>query len=133
MRQNFVIDTHKNKEVIDLTEEINRRLEKIKATDGIVHLQVMHTTSALTTADLDPGTDDDYLDAIDKMFPNGNWNHPHDPGHVGDHIMSSIIGPSVVLDVTDGKLELGTWQEVVLVELSGPRTRKISMTFISSQ
>ena len=130
MRQNFVIDTHKNKEVIDLTEEINRRLEKIKATDGIVHLQVMHTTCALTTADLDPGTDKDYIEAIEKIFPKGSWIHPHDPTHVGDHIMSSIFGPSVVLDVSEGKLSLGTWQEVILIELSGPRTRQISMTFI---
>ena len=92
----------------------------------------MHTTCALTTADLDPGTDKDYLSAIEKIFPNCNWNHPHDPSHVGDHIMSSLIGPSIVLDVTNGKLALGTWQAVVLIELSGPRPRNISMTFIKS-
>ena len=132
MKQKFEINTRKEKEIIPITEEINGRLQKIKAENGIVQLQVMHTTCALTTADLDPGTDKDYLEAIEKIFPNGNWNHPHDPMHVADHIMSSIIGPSIILDVTEGKLELGKWQEVVLIELSGPRPRNISMTFIKS-
>lgn len=133
MKTDLVINTSREKEIIDLTHEINEKLDKIKARSGLVHLQVMHTTCSLTTADLDPGTDKDYLTAIQKIFPSGTYHHPHDPSHVGDHIMSSLIGPSITLDVIGGKLALGTWQAVVLIELSGPRARNISMTFIADK
>jgi secondary thiamine-phosphate synthase enzyme len=87
----------------------------------------------LTTADLDPGTDKDLLEAVRKIFPEGDYRHPHNPDHVGDHIMSSIIGPSVLVPVKKGELKLGTWQRVVLVELNGRRERTITLNFISSR
>ncbi|KKS98245.1 MAG: hypothetical protein UV73_C0003G0187 [Candidatus Gottesmanbacteria bacterium GW2011_GWA2_43_14] len=130
MKNQFTVETRNPKQIVDITDRVNDKLQELKAGDGLVHLQVLHTTCALTTADLDPGTDRDYLEAIEKMFPEGNWIHPHNPAHVGDHIMSSLIGPSVVLTVGNGELVLGTWQRVVLVELSGPRPRKITLTFI---
>ena len=71
------------------------------------------------------------LEAIEAMFPKGEYRHPHDPSHVGEHIMSSIIGPSVTAPVENGKVVLGTWQEIVLVELSGPRERTLTLQFIS--
>ena len=132
MNHKFTVNTQKSKQIVDITDEINDLIAKLNADNGIVHLQVLHTTCSLTTADLDPGTDEDYLEAIEKIFPDGKWNHPHDPGHVGDHIMSSLIGPSIVLTVENGELLLGTWQRVVLIELSGPRPRKISLTFIKN-
>lgn len=122
---NLTISTTKRKQVIDISDEIEEVCEKKGWRDGAVLVFVAHTTCAITTADLDPGTDEDLLDALEKMFPKGNYRHPHDPGHVGEHIMSSLIGPSVTVPIEDGKLALGTWQRVVLVELSGPRERTI--------
>ena len=85
----------------------------------------MHTTAALTTADLDPGTDLDMLDAFEKMIPKLQYRHPHDPSHVPDHILSALIGNSLTLPVENQKLILGQWQKVVLIEFSGPRDRQI--------
>jgi secondary thiamine-phosphate synthase enzyme len=82
---------------------------------------------------LDPGTDQDMLDAFEEMLPKLNYRHPHDPSHVGDHIMSSIIGPSVMVHVKNGKLVLGTWQRVVLVEFYGPRDRTLLFSFIKNK
>ena len=121
----IIVKTSKHKEIIDLSDKFNSFLIKESFKDGLCHLFVVHTTCAITTADLDPGTDLDFLEAIEKMFPEGKYRHPHDPDHVGEHIMSSIIGSSVIVPVKDGKLVLGTWQQVVLVELSGPRERRI--------
>lgn len=132
MKQDFTVNTLKEKQIVDITGDINNLLKKIKADEGIAVIQVLHTTCAITTADLDPGTDEDYLEAIEKIFPEGKWNHPHDPSHVGDHIMSSLIGPSIVLNVENGELDLGTWQSVILIELSGPRPRKISINYLKS-
>jgi len=130
--ENINIDTTKSKQVVDITGEVNSIVKAQNFTNGICSVFVFHTTCALTTADLDPGTDLDYLDAIETMFPEGNYRHPHDPNHVGDHIMSSIIGNSVSIPVENGKLVLGTWQSIVLIELSGPRSRSLSVLFVGT-
>jgi secondary thiamine-phosphate synthase enzyme len=127
------IKTNQQEEVIDLSNKINVFLEETGADQGVCVATVAHTTCALTTADLDPGTDKDLLEAVRKIFPKGDYRHPHNPDHVGDHIMSSIIGPSVSVPVNKGELKLGTWQRVVLVELNGPRERTITFNFISSR
>jgi secondary thiamine-phosphate synthase enzyme len=85
----------------------------------------LHTTAALTTADLDPGTDLDMLDAFEHLIPRLKYRHPHDPTHVPDHILSALIGTSVAVPVDKGHLVLGTWQRVILVELDGPREREV--------
>jgi secondary thiamine-phosphate synthase enzyme len=124
------IKTNKHKEVIDITEKINKFLEKQEKDSGLVFLFALHTTCALTTADLDTGTDLDMLDAFDVMIPKLKYRHPHDPSHVGDHIMSSIIGTSLTLPFENKNLVLGTWQKVVLIEFDGPRERKIFIKII---
>ncbi len=119
------IKTKKHKEVKDITEEIEKYLQKQEKDEGIVFLFALHTTCALTTADLDPGTDLDMLTAFENMIPKLKYRHPHDPSHVGDHIMSSIIGTSLLLPFKKKNLVLGTWQRVVLIEFDGPRERRI--------
>ena len=121
--------TRKKREVLDITDEIQQRLEE-RYTDstGICNLLILHTTAALTTADLDPGTDLDMLDAFEAMMPKLRYRHPHNPAHVPDHILSAMIGTSVALPFQTGSLILGTWQRIVLIELDGPREREIVMT-----
>lgn len=127
----LIIKTNKNKEVIDITDLINFEIQKQKINSGLVSIFLLHTTCALTTADLDPGTDLDMLDAFSKIIPKLNYRHPHNPNHVGDHILSSLIGTSLVLPIENNKLLLGTWQRVVLIEFDGPRNRNIKINFIN--
>jgi len=126
------VTTSKAKQILDITGEINRILTHKAWKNGIVVLFLAHTTAALTTADLDPGTDLDMLDAFEKIIPKLNYRHPHNPAHVPSHILSSLIGTSLTIPVEDGKLKLGTWQRIILVELDGPREREISVSFIIS-
>ena len=121
----ITINTSNPKQIIDITEEINSTLE---IENGICNIHIIHSTAAITTADLDPGTDLDMLDAFEKMVPKLNYRHPHNPAHVGDHIMASLIGPSVNIPIENGKLLLGTWQSVVLIEFNGPRNRTVIIT-----
>ncbi|HCM52201.1 TPA: hypothetical protein DIS56_03685 [Candidatus Saccharibacteria bacterium] len=123
----LTIKTSQNRQVIDITDQINSLIEP---SDRLCNVFVAHTTCAVTTADLDPGTDLDLLDAVWEMIPKLKYRHPHDPLHVPAHLASSIIGPSVSLPVRDGKLVAGTWQRVILVELDGPRQRKLIVTTI---
>lgn len=124
--------TRKKKEVLDITDEVQRRIEdRYKDLTGICNLLVLHTTAALTTADLDPGTDLDMLDAFEAMVPKLHYRHPHNPAHVPDHILSAMIGTSVALPFETGSLILGTWQRIVLIELDGPREREVILTATS--
>jgi secondary thiamine-phosphate synthase enzyme len=123
------VQSKKAKEVIDITELINSEIKKQNIKRGLVNLFLLHTTAALTTADLDPGTDLDMLDAFNVLIPKLNYRHPHDPSHVPDHILSSIIGASLTLPIENNELLLGDWQRIVLIEFSGPRKRKIKINF----
>jgi secondary thiamine-phosphate synthase enzyme len=122
------IKTVLKRQIID----INDLVESGLTGSGLVNVFVKHTTAAITAADLDPGTDQDYLDALDAMTPNKQWGHPHDPGHFPDHLWSSIIGPSLSVPYRDGKLQLGTWQRIILIELDGPRERQVELTLIKA-
>ncbi len=127
--QKLSIKTHAKREIVDITDEVQSALKTDKS--GVCHLTVLHTTAALTTADLDPGTDLDMLDAFEALIPKLRYRHPHDPEHVPDHILSALLGTSVTQPVEKGKLMLGTWQRIVLVELDGPRRRNLVISFLS--
>ena len=127
--QKLTIETHKKREVLDITNTLATLLAKNHAQHtGLCNLLILHTTAALTTADLDPGTDLDMLDAFEAIVPELRYRHPHDPKHVPDHILSALIGTSVALPFQQGSLLLGTWQRVVLIELDGPRQRDVVVT-----
>jgi secondary thiamine-phosphate synthase enzyme len=130
--QKLVIKTRKKREVLDITDNVEALLQKNQGA-GICNLFILHTTAALTTADLDPGTDLDMLDAFEAMIPKLRYRHPHNPAHMPDHILSTLIGTSVVLPFEHGKLVLGTWQRIVLIELDGPRERNLTMTVTTAQ
>jgi secondary thiamine-phosphate synthase enzyme len=125
------IKTHRKREILDISDRIE---EVIRANHGIAsglcQINVLHTTAAITTADLDPGTDLDMLDAFEQIIPKLKYRHPHDPAHVPDHILSTLIGTSLGVMVQRGGLALGTWQRVVLVELDGPRERDVLVGFL---
>jgi secondary thiamine-phosphate synthase enzyme len=130
--QKITIRTRKRREVLDITNTIESLFEKNHSqATGICNLFILHTTAALTTADLDPGTDLDMLDAFEAMIPKLRYRHPHNPAHVPDHILSTLIGTSVALPFERGKLVLGTWQRIVLIELDGPRQRDLVVTVTS--
>jgi len=126
--QRFNVRTRKKREVVDITDLVEEQLASAKASTGVCHLLILHTTAALTTADLDPGTDLDMLDAFEAMVPKLRYRHPHNPVHVPDHILSALIGTSLSLPFESGKLMLGTWQRVVLIELDGPRERELALS-----
>lgn len=119
------LQTRQRQEVVDITTEVADAVRQIGISDGVCHAFVTHTTAALSTADLDPGTDLDMLDALRALIPELPFRHPHDPGHTPDHILATLVGPDVTLPVEDKRLVLGTWQRVVLFEFDGPRRRRI--------
>lgn len=126
------ISTSSLKEVVDLTDRIESLIHREKMQEGLCSLFVTHTTAALTTGEIGEGTEADLLQVVEQMIPPIRFRHAHDPSHAWSHMASSILGPSLTIPVSEGKLVLGTWQSVMLVELDGPRERAIHVTLLPS-
>ena len=125
--ETITIATTRKDQVLDITDTIEAFLQHEEKENGICVAFAAHTTCALTTADLDPGTDLDLLAALRHLLPHMSYRHPHDPTHTPDHILSTLIGPSVAVPFARHQLLLGMWQRVILVELDGPRQRTIHL------
>lgn len=123
---NITVSTQHKRQIVDITSQVEPMLKG----KGLAHIFVKHTTAAIMLADLDPGTDHDFLNAFKEMTPSKDWSHPHDPEHFPDHLWASIIGPGQIIPYSSGKLMLGNWQRLVLVELDGPRTRQLELTLV---
>lgn len=120
--------TSSKDQVVDLTDEVAAFVRSAEREEGVCVVFAAHTTCAVTTADLDPGTDLDLLNALRHVLPPLTYRHPHDPAHAPDHILATIIGPSVSVPFAGRRLLLGVWQRIVLVELDGPRERTVHLT-----
>jgi secondary thiamine-phosphate synthase enzyme len=126
----ITVSTKSKDQVVDLTETVADFVRQAEREDGVCMVFAAHTTCALTTADLDPGTDLDLLQALRKLLPPMRYRHPHDPEHAPDHILAALIGSSVAVPYAQRRLLLGTWQRVVLVELDGPRQRTVHLSCV---
>jgi secondary thiamine-phosphate synthase enzyme len=130
----FTVTTNEKREIVDITGMVESILiESVTESEGVAHLFALHTTVALSVADLDPGTDLDMLDAFEKMVPRLDYRHPHNPAHMPDHILSAMIGPTVTLPFSGGRLVLGEWQRAILIELDGPRERTIAVSIVAAK
>ena len=126
------LKTTQNRQIVDITDDVADVLREAGNKTGVVMVSAQHTTCALTTADLDPGTDQDFLDFLNSLIPDIEWRHPHDSAHAPSHLLSSLIGTAVIVPVNDGQLKLGNWQRIILVELDGPRQRELTLNFLPS-
>jgi secondary thiamine-phosphate synthase enzyme len=122
------VRTDKSRAVIDITSKIEKFLDSSGLENGLLNIFVLHTTAAIGIADLDPGTDLDMLDAFEAIMPKLKYRHPHDPDHVTEHILSTLLGVSITVPIRQKQPVLGTWQRIVLLEFSGPREREIILT-----
>lgn len=127
--QTIEVKTGRKRQVVDITDEAAALLAESGVKEGLCTLFVQHTTAALAVGEAAEGTDEDLLETLDKLIPRIAFRHGHDPSHAPDHMIASIIGPDLILPVAGGKLALGTWQRVLLVELNGPRSRTVALRF----
>ena len=122
------VKTTKHDEILDITDKIAELIKNEETEEGMCFVFVKHTTCAITTSEYTNDVKQDFLDFLRKITPQINFRH--DQKHSPDHLLSSLIGPSLSIPIKDGALDLGTWQRVFLVELSGPKERTISVTII---
>jgi secondary thiamine-phosphate synthase enzyme len=128
----ITVSTHRNRQVLDITSRVEQFIARTEIKEGLCNIFVAHTTAGLTTGEAIEGTDEDLMETLAKMIPKIDFRHAHDPSHAPDHMISSIVGSSVTIPIVSGRLQLGTWQRVLLVECNGPRQREIVVTVIAA-
>ncbi len=130
----FTIPTTQKQQCIDISEQANKALKKSKVKNGILNIYISHATAAIIiNENYDPNMQTDFLNFLEKQIPQGIWLHDKIDGNGAAHIKASLLGPSETIPIQNGKLQLGQWQSPILVELDGPRQRKIIITITSAE
>lgn len=126
------VDTSRDR-TVDVTAELAQFCAGLG--DGLVNVFVPHATAGLALMEVGSGSDADLVDTLERILPRDDrYRHAHgSPGHGADHLVPALVVPSLVLPVLDGRLTLGTWQSVVLVDLNAdnPR-RRVRFSFVPS-
>jgi len=102
--------------------------------DGLLHVFVPHATAGVAIIETGAGSDEDLLTAIDELLPaEDKWRHRHGSrGHGRDHVLPAWIPPYASLPVLDGRIQLGTWQSICLVDPNGDNpTRQVRFSFLT--
>ena len=122
----FSMRTRRQQEIVDITGRVADLVKQSGVTDGICLVYVPHATAAVAiNENADPNVCDDILEALARLIPEGKWRHDRIDSNAAAHIKATILGPSESVPVRGGKLRLGTWQSLMLVELDGPRDRTV--------
>ncbi|WP_172892397.1 secondary thiamine-phosphate synthase enzyme YjbQ [Micromonospora coxensis] len=117
--------------VLDITAEAERFVSG--QGDGLLHVFVPHATAGLAIIETGAGSDDDLLRALDDLLPTDDrWRHRHgSPGHGRDHVLPAFVPPYATLPVLGGRLQLGTWQSICLVDTNGDNpSRQVRFSFL---
>ncbi|HXX68323.1 MAG TPA: secondary thiamine-phosphate synthase enzyme YjbQ [Polyangiaceae bacterium] len=125
-RRRFELETRAHNEVIDLTDKVRAVVAESGVSDGICTVFTPHATAAIAINENDdPNIGVDLLRALTTIVvEHDGWLHDRIDDNAAAHIKSAILGPSETIPIENGRLALGTWQNVFFVELDGPRSRR---------
>jgi secondary thiamine-phosphate synthase enzyme len=112
----LTVHTGSRRGLFDLTADCARFVAG--EDDGLLNVFVPHATAGLVIVELGAGSDDDLMATLDRLLPrDDHWRHQHgSPGHGADHVVPLLTAPSVVIPVIAGRLQLGTWQSIALLD-----------------
>lgn len=112
-------DTHGNGHILDITGEVGRRVRDSALRDGVVTLFTPSSTSALTTIEYESGAIQDLQELFDRIAPQSieyEHNRRWGDGNGHSHVRHALLGPSMSIPFVDGRLTLGTWQQIVFID-----------------
>ncbi len=130
----LTVRTGTTRGLTDLTEACARFVQGIG--DGLLHVFVPHATAGLVIVEIGAGSDDDLVEALDGLLPRDDrWRHRHgSPGHGADHVLPLLAPPSLVVPVISGRLALGTWQSIALLDPNPDNaTRAVRLSFLADR
>jgi len=119
-------------QLADLTDEAQAFCRE--RGDGLLSVFVPHATAGLALMELGSGSEQDLVGVLDRLLPRDDrYRHRHgSPGHGADHLLPALLGPSLVIPVLAGRLQLGVWQSLVLVDLNRDNPhRRVRLSFLA--
>jgi secondary thiamine-phosphate synthase enzyme len=121
--------------VFDLTDACAAFVSEVAdGNDGLLHVFVPHATAGVVVMELGSGSEGDLMDSLDRLLPRDDrWRHQHGPrGHGADHVLPLLAASSLTLPVIAGRLALGTWQSVALVDPNQDKSeRQVRLSFLA--
>ncbi|MFE0374569.1 secondary thiamine-phosphate synthase enzyme YjbQ [Streptomyces inhibens] len=128
------VTTGSTETVLDLTDACASFLREVAPDrDGLLNIFTPHATAGLAVIETGAGSDEDLLAALHDLLPADNrWRHRHGaPGHGRDHVLPALVPPHVTLPVVEGRMALGTWQSVCLVDTNVDNAnRQVRLSFL---
>jgi secondary thiamine-phosphate synthase enzyme len=127
----FELATGQRTQAVDISHLFNAR----EWPDGLLLVSVEHTTAAVFLGESGTEMFEDYERVASNLIEDyGPWQHEvWNPGNAQSHVLSSFIGGQLLLPISDGRLDVGTWQRVIFLELDGPRQRHIAVASVATQ
>lgn len=125
MLHTLQVSTRSRAELIDITAQVQDLVKGSEVSEGICLVYVPHTTAGVTINEgADPDVRRDMLEQLERLVPEDGRYH-HLEGNADAHIKASLLGSSVLVPISGGRLLLGTWQAIFLAEFDGPRSRRV--------
>lgn len=130
-RCSLTLTSNASRHNLDTSADVERAVRDSGVQDRLVCVSVPHCTCAVYVNENERGLLADTLRFMAECAAGGHWEHDHIDGNAGAHLVASVLGSSVCLPIVGGKPHLGTWQRVLLIELDGPRQRRVDVTVIA--
>ena len=121
----FDVDTDRRTQVLDVTDRVEDALP-VDA-DGTATVFSRHTTAGVAVNEAEPRLMEDVESSLGALVADDGWAHDALDGNADAHLRAMLVGPAATVPVTDGALDVGTWQSVLIVECDGPRTRTLEV------
>jgi len=126
--ETFELRTGARTEMLDITSQVDAVVARSGVAEGLCCVYVPHTTAGVTVNEnADPSVRHDVLRELNKIVPFDDA-YTHAEGNSAAHIKASLMGSSVTVPVSGGRLALGTWQGIFFCEFDGPRARRVDCT-----
>lgn len=127
----ILVQTDKRYELIDVTSDVQNKVNEKGIKNGILCLFVPHTTAAVTiNENADPDVAKDLLYKLKKMAED---NYKHAEGNSDSHVLSSLVGCSLNIIIENSQINMGTWQSIYFCEFDGPRKRKLNIEIVGDK
>jgi len=124
------ISTQERYQLIDITDEVEKIVKENNVKDGLVLVFAPHSTAGILLTENEKGLKKDWLDFLKKLVSGFSFQHNRIDDNADSHLLSGFIGQERILPIKDGRLIRGTWQQIFLLELDGPRNRRVIIKII---
>ncbi|NBC82728.1 MAG: YjbQ family protein [Bacteroidetes bacterium] len=134
MQEIIQISTDKHNGLYDITSQVKKIVGKSNVKEGLVNVYAQGATAAIMIQEnWDDSVQNDVVNLLNKLIPEGVWQHDSQDNNGDSHLKAGVIGPSEMIPIINGQMGLSTWQNIFLCEFDGPRSRRsIVVTIINT-